>query len=321
MKKINRFDSPLSINPDTAQPVVSTTRSTTKFRTIVLSASFLGALAVAIVACSKEASKPVVTTTILPAAAPQPAVATQTAPPAPALAEPTPKLKKANKKRPEKVTYKNTTYGLSFQYPRRYALKTGDEAIVDWFGSQPAGMNFVDQGGIAVAAVELPPGLYPGTDYRNGFFTVSVNRNLSEPQCSQFAVVDSSETDEEPVAPSTANFGGTVYSQTAAFDGKAFEQAYARYYHVYNNGACYEMALGLETAGYGAVDGITPVDRDEVFHKLEGLLSSVRLQAAETEPAVAATPAVTAETAATAKPLTVVAPSTESRVDESAGAH
>ena len=94
-------------------------------------------------------------------------------------------------------------------------------------------------------------------------------------------MVDSSDSDEEPVAPTTVNFGGQVYSQSTAFDGKAFEQAYGRYYHVYNNGACYEMALGLETAGYGAVDGITPVDRDEVFHKLEGMLSSVRLRPEE----------------------------------------
>jgi hypothetical protein len=296
MKKISRFDSqPLSINPDLAQPASSANRSIPSFRILVLSASFLGALAVAIVACSKEAHKPAVSTSSI--SAPQPIVAAQTAPAPPAAPETKTVAKKTAKKRPAKVTYKNTTYGVAFQYPRRYSLKTGDEAIVDWFGAQPGGMNFVDQGGIAVATVELPRGLYPGTDYRDGFFAVSVNRNLSADQCSQFGIVDSNDSDEEPIAPSNVNFGGQVYSETSTFEGQSFQQSYGHYYHVYNNGACYEMALDLETAGYGVVEGITPVDRDEVFHQLEAMLSSVRLQPEtnpETQPALAVTPAPSA---------------------------
>jgi hypothetical protein len=296
------FDNQLSINPDAAQPARNSgaakpaAGSSFHFNTLVLATTGISLLALAVIACSKQAQKNAASTPVNVQPAAQPVM--QTAPAAPAVAvapEPKPAVKKAAHKRPEKVVYKNDTYGVSFQYPRRYALKTGDEAIVDWFGSEPVGMNFVDGSGISVVAVELPRGLYPGTDYRDAFFTVSVNRNLSEAQCSQFAVVDSNDSDEEPIAPTTVNFGGQIYSQTSAFDGKAFEQAYGRYYHVYNNGACYEMALGLETAGYGAVDGIAPVDRDEVFHKLEGMLSSVRLRAEEklSETAVASSKPVT----------------------------
>ena len=287
------FESQLSINPDAhpgsqfekpaPRPV---RRSSTSFNSVVLGVTGLSLLALAVIACSKHASKPA----SMAVNVPQPIIA-PVAPPAPSVQpvsqpDTKPVAKKTSRKRPEKVAYKNDVYGVSFQYPRRYALKTGDEAILDWFGAQPAGMNFVDGGGVAVAAVELPRGLYPGTDYRDGFFTVSVNRNLSEAQCSQFAVVDNNDSDEEPVAPRNVNFGGQIYSQTEAFAGKAFEQAYSRYYHLYRNGACYEMALALETAGYGAVDGITPVDRDEVFHKLDGILSSVRLRPEEKLPEV-----------------------------------
>jgi hypothetical protein len=308
------FESQLSINPDhpqaiqnsdaaTPRPGIAVARSSISFNGLVLGTTGLALLALAAIACTRQARQSNGSTAIN---VPQPAI--QPAPamtPAPAIvADAKPVVKKSARKRPEKVTYKNDVYGVAFQYPRRYALKTGDEAIIDWFGSQPAGMNFVDAGGVAVAAVELPRGLYPGTDYRDAFFTVSVHRNLSETQCSQFAVVDSSDSDEEPVAPTTVNFGGQVYSQSTAFDGKAFEQAYGRYYHVYNNGACYEMALGLETAGYGAVDGITPVDRDEVFHKLEGMLSSVRLRPEEK---VAETPAASSKPAENAGNETAVA--------------
>ena len=295
------FDFQLSINPDAPQvasdsgavksrptPNASRANLSIPFTGLVLGTTGITLLALAVIACSKEVRKPA--STAISVAQPVPQVAPQGTPAAPmtALVAPVsdakPAAKKSARKRPEKVVYKNDTYGVSFQYPRRYALKTGDEAIIDWFGSQPVGLNFVDGSGVSVAAVELPRGLYPGTDYRDAFFTISVNRNLSEAQCSEFAVVDNSDSDEEPVAPTTVNFGGQVYSQTSAFDGKAFEQTYGHYYHVYNNGACYEMALGLETAGYGSVEGITPVDRDEVFHKLEGMLASVRLRAEEKMP-------------------------------------
>jgi hypothetical protein len=322
MKDSRWFDSKLSINPDSAMPARFAQASpSTKFRTLVLATSGVAVLTLAVIACSKEANKPVVETRIitpapaapsLPAAEPAPVVASSVTPDAKPVA------KKTAKKRPTKVVYKNGTYGISFQYPRRYALKTGDEAIIDWFGSQPVGTNFVDRGGVGVAAVELPRGMYPGTDYRDAFFTVSVNRNLSQAQCSQFAVVDQSDSDEEPIAPTNTSFGGQVYSETETFDGKAFEQAYAHFYHVYNNGACYEMALGVETAGYGVVEGITPVDRDEVFHKLEDMLASVRLQSEERvpetavatltpNPAPASVPSATpAATAATATPAAQV---------------
>jgi hypothetical protein len=301
------FESQLSINPDAAKadprPTKAPTHSSIPFNGLVLGTAGLSLLALAVIACSKQGEKPASTAVNVQPVAPisQPVAA---APAAPAADQPKPVAKKSAHKRPEKVVYKNDTYGVSFQYPRRFALKTGDEAILDWFGSQPVGMNFVDAGGVAVAAVELPRGLYPGTDYRDAFFTVSVNRNLSQAQCSQFAVVDNNDGDEEPVAPTSVNFGGQIYSQTSAFDGKAFEQAYGRYYHVYNNGACYEMALGLETAGYGAVDGIEPVDRDEVFHKLEGMLSSVRLRPEEK---VMPETAVATSTPASAAPATEAA--------------
>lgn len=302
------FNNQLSINPDTASTGDSGTtksdrvRGSISFNGAALGAAGLGLLALAAIACSKEDHKVPASTGMnvsQPVVVPPPAV--QQVPQAVLQAENKKTAKKPVHRRSEKVAYKNNIYGVSFLYPRRYALKTGDEAIVDWFGSQPVGMNFVDGSGVSVAAVELPRGLYPGTDYRDAFFTVSVNRNLSEVQCAQFAAVDSSDTDEEPVAPAAVNFGGQVYSQTSVFDGKAFEQAYAHYYHVYNNGDCYEMALGLETAGYGAVEGVTPVDRDEVFHKLEGMLASVRLRPEERMPetSVAGSQPAAAQSAAT----------------------
>jgi hypothetical protein len=267
----------------------------------VLSAYLIAALIFGLVACSKEKPK-AVSTSVAPsptaAVAATAPVTEQALPPAAPAAK-----KKAVRKRPEKVTYKNDTYGISFQYPRRYALKTGDEAIVDWFGSQPVGMNFAQPGGVSVAAVELPRGSFPGTDYRDAFFTVAVNRHLSEAQCSQFSMVEEQKPDDESLAPQTVTVGEKQFSETNTFEGKTTEQSYARYYHRFENGVCYEVALGLQTAGYGVVDGLNAVDRDDVFAKLEPILNTVKIDAAEKpendSSPVAMTPATAQETAQT----------------------
>ena len=276
MKQLN----PLSITHTDNQNSANTKPRGILHNEFVLSAYLIGALALGLVACSKEKPKPVTSNSM-------PTPVTAPAPPAPAsavaeAATPTPVIakKKGTHKRPDKVTYKNDAYAISFQYPRRYALKTGDEAIVDWFGVQPVGMNFVQPGGVSVAAVELPRGSFPGTDYRDAFFTVNVNRHLSEAQCSQFSVVEEHSVDEESVAPGMVNIGGQAFTETTTFAGKTSEQSYARYYHRFENGVCYEVALGVETAGYGVVDGLNAVDRDDVFAKLEPMLASVKIEAA-----------------------------------------
>ena len=56
------------------------------------------------------------------------------------------------------------------------------------------------------------------------------------------------------------------------------KQPDAKYYHVFNNGACYEFALGIGTDGDANVEEITPVDREQVFGKLEKILATVKLQ-------------------------------------------
>jgi hypothetical protein len=194
----------------------------------------------------------------------------------PALPEKVP-VKKVLKKRPSTVTYKDVASGVSFQYPRKYVLKTGESAKLQWSGLGPVPMNFVDGGGVTVAAVEMPPGAYPGTDFASAFFSISVNRTLSADACSKFPLSDASHPDE-PAAATKVKVGDKELDQLQAFRAEAIKQADAKYYHWYENGACYEFALGLGTAGYGVEEGIEPVDRAQVFSKLEKILATVKLQ-------------------------------------------
>ena len=71
------------------------------------------------------------------------------------------------------------------------------------------------------------------------------------------------------------------------------EQSEARFYHHFENGACYEFALGIEDA-----PGTTkPVDHLQVFDKLERIMTTVKIKSdpvpvvATSEPAAQVAPA------------------------------
>ena len=97
---------------------------------------------------------------------------------------------RSKKSRPQKartVNYTDKTYGVTFEYPRRYAIETGN-AATELLASNPIPMNFVQPGGLALAAVELPETGFANTDFSSAFFNVSIHKSLTADQCTEFAV-------------------------------------------------------------------------------------------------------------------------------------
>ena len=257
--------------------------------------AILGIL-IALSACSKQSPKPA----LVGISSPDTQTSTATPTPQPSTSAPaTPVAKKnTHKKRPAAiVTYSDPKTGISFRYPRKYELASGDKIQPAIDGLGPVPMNFVQPGGASVAMVAVPPTTYPGTDFTTAFFDVNVNRSLSEKECSEFAFVDASNADDEPVDAEKLRVGSAYMKKTSNFGGDAVKQGETQYYHRYENGACHEFVLGLGTAGYGTEDGVKAVNHDEVFGKLEKILASVKIQAVEREQVVAKTPTATTEEA------------------------
>jgi hypothetical protein len=194
-------------------------------------------------------------------------------------------------KKPRKsstVSYVNRTYGLSLQYPRNYVLKTGDEAQLEWGDAQPVATNFIQPGAVTVAAIELPRSMYPATDLASAFLRISVNRNLTAAQCEQFEFPKPSGAQVTPVSevsPAKIKLGGVEFNQVEQSGGDAMKQSDAKYYHVFENNACYEFTLGLGTGVDGGENETKPVNREEVFAKLQKILASVKIKSASTSPA------------------------------------
>lgn len=295
------------------------------------------------VGCSSETPNPVTSNAQIPAPQAQPQ-------PIPALpaAQAENKLvprKPVVRKKPATVNYADKAYGVTFEYPRRYAIETGD-AATQLIMANPMPMNFLQPGGLALAAVELPETNYVNTDFSSAFFNVSVHKTLSSDECSQFAVPQvksvaktdaapasdvkrdsanpepakseaKTETKPEPItevakqdstaksdasstlkteatakATSDSNkllLGDMELRATEAVSGEGTRQSDSKYFHLYQNGACYEFALNVTTDA--SEEGLVKhVDRDRVFNRLEQILHTVKINAVQPEVQAESTP-------------------------------
>jgi hypothetical protein len=244
--------------------------------------AILGLLLV-VSACSNQASKPALVSVPGPVSTSLVAPAFATTPAAATAAPVSPATKKTPKKRPANVTYDDANSGVSFLYPRKFALTSGGKAQSERAGIGEMSMNFVRPGGVAVATVAVPSGSYPGTDFASAYFNVNINRSLSEQECSHFAFVDTRDADGKPIDAERVKIGSTDMEMTSDFSAGALKQVETQYYHRYANGACYEYVLGLGTEGFGAKAGITHIDRDEVFAKMEKILATATVKAGPVE--------------------------------------
>ncbi|MGB8014242.1 MAG: hypothetical protein WCF68_21715 [Terriglobales bacterium] len=247
---------------------------------MIASFALLGVLLV-ISACSKQSAKPALTGVSGPAASSVMPAVVATLPATPTAAVPATPTKKTSKKRPANVTYSDPNSGVSFVYPRKAELTSGDKAQPQLVGVGDVPMNFVQPGGVTVATVALPAASYPGTDFSSAFFNVNVNRGVSEQECSHFAFVDTRNADGEPVDAEKATIGSADMEKTSSFTASAIAQAETQYYHRFENGACYEYVLGLGTEGFATEGGIKHVNRDEVFAKLEKILATAKINPVE----------------------------------------
>jgi hypothetical protein len=193
----------------------------------------------------------------------------------PAVA-PKPARKRVQRKAPM-ATYVVPAYGVSFRYPKNYILKTSDEPQLDVSGLGPMQTNFVEPGGVTVAAIELPRSSYPGTDFTSGFFSVSVNSELSASACEQFAFPKSEHPENRPDSSSKVKIGGTEFVMVEDVGDSAKNQPHRKYFHHFENGNCYEFSIGLGTVD-STVAGLKPVNRSLVFGRLEQILATVKLQ-------------------------------------------
>jgi len=242
------------------------------------------------VACSKNSDKPVAKISAPLSSMPAPASATPSTSAAPVVAK-----KLVKKQRPANATYVNSTYGVSFSYPRKYSLQAASKE-----SSMPVPASFLKPGAIEVASVDMPDDLYPDTDFSSAVLNVSVNPSLTADECAQFVPASN---DADAAKPASAKLGVNEFAEVEEMKGEqttgvANGQSDLKYFHVFKNGACYEFALDVETSRKADVD-LAQADRGRIFQQLEKILATARIKNVELpgiEKAQTAAPIATTQT-------------------------
>jgi hypothetical protein len=101
---------------------------------------------------------------------------------------------------------------------------------------------------------------------------------------------------------------GDLELQSAeAVAGEGNRQSDTKYFHIFQNGGCYEFALNVTTMAHETEGAMKHVDRDKVFNRLAAIMATVKIATVKINPVAA--PEVTASTpAAAAVPAAAATP-------------
>lgn len=236
--------------------------------TAVLSGTLAVAFAIALDGCSSSSSKK---TDVGSSTMNSNGVSKSLPTPTPSLAKDTVTKKKTVVKRSPIISYVDSGSGVSFRYPREYTLMTPEKAKLNSGLLDRVPMNFVQPGGVKVATIALPEKV------ATPLLAVNVHKGLTAGQCEQFADPDAADVaDSSKVDPDDESFPVKVNVRGLGFTRveNGTEQTDTRYYHHFENGACYEFVLAVAESP----ENKTPVDHFELFDKLERILASVQIK-------------------------------------------
>ena len=162
-------------------------------------------------------------------------------------------------------TSSNKTYGFSLQYPAKFNLLEASELRKD--------LNFANaNGAVSLLSVEIPDEIYPGTNFRGGYFTVAANPSIANAQaCAQFGYAD-------PQSISSRTVHGIKYSQATEGEGAAGTAYQYFYLHAYQNNLCYEFKFEVAAVNTGAYDlpcSVSLISQHNKDNLLDSFLSRI----------------------------------------------
>lgn len=289
MKQSDRFNDVTTTtrhNPDTT----SDPKWIGKYRAAILGSSLLLVGLLGVYGCTKKSEQNIsalpTTPPVEASASVAPVVTSAVVPVAP---------KRIVQRSSPTSTYTNDAYGITFRYPLSYKLKAWDVPTGD---AKPASLDDstgADSAEVPLATVQMPQSMYPKTDFDDGYFSVSANRNLTGETCQQSAIVD----EDSKVKTQTVNGIEFHWTENATSEGDYNSKW--RSYAGFANGICYQVQLGLSTsAAPDSADqsSVKEVNSARVFARLNSILSSVKIRPVAV-PAVAPPARASTETADT----------------------
>lgn len=172
------------------------------------------------------------------------------------------------KSSPSKLsTFRSRDYGVSFLYPWQYAYFSA-KAIANGDSSLLPKSDGHD-GQFTLARIEIPRGFYPDTDFESGYFTLSLNQDLSEQECE--SVLDPGK--DNKVQTDTIN--GVDFRWIETDGGGGGSASKLRNYVAFSHGTCYELEMGVKTRNEQGL--AREVDPDQVLRRLDAIVKTVKI--------------------------------------------
>jgi hypothetical protein len=165
--------------------------------------------------------------------------------------------------RSKPIAFKSRDYGVSFQYPWQYT-RMGARALAESDGSKlPKSDGF--EGQFTLARVDIPKGFYPDTNFDSGYFSLSLNQEVSKEECGAMLGTDTK----------TVNVNGVDFKWVESENGGLGNSSKIRNYAAYTNYACYEIELGVNTQNEQGLS--REIDADQVMRRLDSILQTVKI--------------------------------------------
>ena len=176
-------------------------------------------------------------------------------------------------------TYKNLQSGISFRYPRNYALEEGDVQEHSFFLKTQQDLDLEQPGATLVATVVIPEDGYPNTTFEHGSLQLVTDESPSEKACrSATARVGAN-------ASGSIAVQGTAFSWTEESSETAGVALVERAYVGYSQGTCYQFLLSVAADEASDANGFQkPADVPRIMKQLERIILSTQLFAKSSTP-------------------------------------
>lgn len=161
------------------------------------------------------------------------------------------------------INYKSRNYGVSFLYPWQYAFSTA-KSLANGDSAQAK-----SEGQFTLARVEIPKGYYPDTDFQSGYFTLSLNQDLTEQEC------QSTLNPGKNGKVETDTINGVEFRWVQSENGGRGNASTIRNYSAFTNGTCYQVEIGVKTSNDRGL--AREVDADQVLQRLDRILRTVKI--------------------------------------------
>jgi hypothetical protein len=170
-------------------------------------------------------------------------------------------------------TYNNPESGISFRYPRNYALEEGDAQERSFLLKTQEDLDIERPGATLVATVFIPEDGYPNTTFEHGSLQLVTDASGTEKTCREEAPVTATKTVSGRLMVQGTAFYWTE-EQTETGGVKALERTYSGY----SQGTCYEFLLTLAVDETSDADGFRkPADATKIMKQLEKIVSSAEI--------------------------------------------